>query len=129
MAKLAQLRRGAHDVAERNDSRAADGLDDTLCTERMNRKRVILVSTLLLAVPTCAAAGIDTGTVSNPTAPENRPRTSGRGIYLMKAFMDEVRVERAARLYINARNPTAPQPLRLKRNDANSSNTPKFPTV
>ena len=32
--------------------------------------------------------GFDTGTLPDPTAPENRLRTSGRGIYLMKTLMD-----------------------------------------
>jgi anti-sigma regulatory factor (Ser/Thr protein kinase) len=31
----------------------------------------------------------------DPTAAENRLRTSGRGIYLMKALMDEVRFEKS----------------------------------
>ena len=34
--------------------------------------------------------GFDSGTLPDPTAPENRLRTSGRGIYLMKTLMDEV---------------------------------------
>ena len=38
--------------------------------------------------------GFDTGTLPDPTAPENRLRTSGRGIYLMKTLMDEVRFEK-----------------------------------
>ena len=38
--------------------------------------------------------GFDTGTLPNPTTPENRLRTSGRGVYLMKALMDEVRFEK-----------------------------------
>jgi serine/threonine-protein kinase RsbW len=38
--------------------------------------------------------GFDTGTLPDPTASENRLRTSGRGIYLMKALMDEVRFEK-----------------------------------
>lgn len=37
--------------------------------------------------------GFDAGTLPDPTAPENRLRTSGRGIYLMKTSMDEVRFE------------------------------------
>jgi serine/threonine-protein kinase RsbW len=39
--------------------------------------------------------GFDTGTLPDPTAAENRLRTSGRGIYLMKALMDEVRFEKS----------------------------------
>jgi serine/threonine-protein kinase RsbW len=38
--------------------------------------------------------GFDTGTLPDPVAPDNRLRTSGRGIYLMKALMDEVRFEK-----------------------------------
>src|SRR5271163_188322 len=38
--------------------------------------------------------GFDTGTVPDPTAPENRLRTSGRGIYLMKTLMDQVCFEK-----------------------------------
>ena len=34
--------------------------------------------------------GFDSGRVPNPTTPENRLLTHGRGIYLMKALMDEV---------------------------------------
>lgn len=39
--------------------------------------------------------GFDTGTLPDPSAPENRLRTSGRGIYLMKKLMDEVCFEKA----------------------------------
>jgi serine/threonine-protein kinase RsbW len=38
--------------------------------------------------------GFDTGTLPDPTASENRLRTSGRGIYLMKTLMDEVCFEK-----------------------------------
>lgn len=38
--------------------------------------------------------GFDTVTLPDPTAPENRLRTSGRGIYLMKTLMDEVCFEK-----------------------------------
>jgi serine/threonine-protein kinase RsbW len=38
--------------------------------------------------------GFNTGALPDPTAPENRLRSSGRGIYLMKALMDEVRFEK-----------------------------------
>jgi serine/threonine-protein kinase RsbW len=38
--------------------------------------------------------GFDTGTLPDPTTPENRLRTSGRGIYLMQALMDEIRFEK-----------------------------------
>ncbi len=37
--------------------------------------------------------GFDTNAVLDPTAPENRLLTHGRGIYLMKTLMSEVRFE------------------------------------
>jgi serine/threonine-protein kinase RsbW len=36
-------------------------------------------------------AGIDIDAIPNPLAPENLMRASGRGVFLMRAFMDEVR--------------------------------------
>ena len=36
--------------------------------------------------------GIDTGKIPDPLAPENLLRSSGRGVFLMRAFMDEVRI-------------------------------------
>src|SRR5882724_665751 len=38
--------------------------------------------------------GFDSGNVPDPTAPENIKSSHGRGIYLMKTLMDEVRFER-----------------------------------
>jgi serine/threonine-protein kinase RsbW len=37
--------------------------------------------------------GFDINTITDPTAPENTGSVHGRGIHLMKAFMDEVRFE------------------------------------
>jgi serine/threonine-protein kinase RsbW len=37
--------------------------------------------------------GFESDTVPDPTAQENQLRTTGRGIYLMKTLMDEVRFE------------------------------------
>jgi len=39
-------------------------------------------------------SGFDPGDVLDPLAPENRFKTSGRGIFYMKTFMDEVRFSR-----------------------------------
>ena len=39
--------------------------------------------------------GFDPAAVDDPLAPENRLKTSGRGIFYMKTFMDEVRFRRA----------------------------------
>jgi len=38
-------------------------------------------------------SGFDVDRISDPTAPENTGSAHGRGIYLMKALMDEVRFE------------------------------------
>src|SRR6478672_11261604 len=35
-------------------------------------------------------SGFDPGGVADPLAPENRLKTSGRGIFYMKTFMDEI---------------------------------------
>jgi len=36
--------------------------------------------------------GLDISTVPDPTTPENLLKQSGRGIFLMRSFMDEVRI-------------------------------------
>lgn len=51
--------------------------------------------------------GFDTGTLSDPTTPENRLRTSGRGIYLMKSLMDEVRFEKGGAVVHMCKNSNA----------------------
>jgi len=38
-------------------------------------------------------SGFDPSRVADPLAPENRLKTSGRGIFYMKTFMDEVRFQ------------------------------------
>jgi serine/threonine-protein kinase RsbW len=38
--------------------------------------------------------GFEPGAVGDPLAPENRLKTSGRGIFYMKTFMDDVRFRR-----------------------------------
>lgn len=40
--------------------------------------------------------GFDLNEVADPLAPENLLKTSGRGLFLIRAFMDEVRVEKGA---------------------------------
>jgi serine/threonine-protein kinase RsbW len=39
--------------------------------------------------------GFETTTVADPLAPENQMKTSGRGIFYMKTFMDDVSFSRA----------------------------------
>jgi len=51
--------------------------------------------------------GFDTGTLPDPTEPENRLRTSGRGIYLTKALMDEVRFEKGGAIVYMRKKPNA----------------------
>ena len=41
-------------------------------------------------------SGFDPSGVADPLAPENRLKTSGRGIFYMKTFMDEVAFRRVA---------------------------------
>jgi len=41
-------------------------------------------------------AGFDPGAVADPLSPENRLKTSGRGIFYMRTFMDDVRFQRHA---------------------------------
>jgi serine/threonine-protein kinase RsbW len=40
--------------------------------------------------------GFDPGELPDPLAPENLLKTSGRGIFLMRSFMDEMTFQRAA---------------------------------
>lgn len=39
-------------------------------------------------------AGLEQSNIPDPLAPENLLKTSGRGIFLMRAFMDEVRIRK-----------------------------------
>ena len=39
--------------------------------------------------------GFDPGTLADPLAPENLLKSSGRGIFLIRNFMDDVQLERA----------------------------------
>jgi len=41
--------------------------------------------------------GFDPAAVDDPLAPENRLKTSGRGIFYMRTFMDDVRFQRHAK--------------------------------
>ena len=39
--------------------------------------------------------GFDPGDIANPLDPENILKSSGRGIFFMRSFMDDVQLERA----------------------------------
>lgn len=49
-----------------------------------------ITNTALIIQITDEGSGLDTETIPDPLAPENILRTSGRGIFLMRAIMDEV---------------------------------------
>jgi len=55
----------------------------------------VVGDTLVIAIRD-EGAGFDPGAVGDPLAPENRLKTSGRGIFYMRTFMDDVRFERHA---------------------------------
>ena len=38
--------------------------------------------------------GFEPGDIADPLAPENVLKASGRGIFFMRSFMDDVRIER-----------------------------------
>jgi serine/threonine-protein kinase RsbW len=51
--------------------------------------------------------GFDSSAVPDPTTPENRLVKQGRGIYLMKALMDEVRFEQGGTVVYMRKKPNA----------------------
>lgn len=58
--------------------------------------------------------GFSQEAVPDPTSPDNRLRTHGRGIYLMRASMDEVHFENGGSVVHMRKNPTA-QPSAQRR--------------
>ena len=52
-------------------------------------------------------AGFDSSSVPDPTAPEHRMSTHGRGIYLMQALMDEVSFEQDGTVVYMRKSPTS----------------------
>lgn len=59
--------------------------------------------------------GFENGAVPDPTSPDNLLRTRGRGIYLMRAFMDEVRFENGGSV-VHMRKNSAAEPLAQGKN-------------
>lgn len=53
--------------------------------------------------------GFDESSVPDPTAPENLTSSSGRGIYLMRAYMDEVWFEEGGTAVYMRKNPKSPE--------------------
>ncbi len=62
------------------------------------RKKVFVVYEMtpdsLVITITDQGKGLDPESISNPLAPENLLRQSGRGIFLIRAFMDEVKIRK-----------------------------------
>ena len=58
--------------------------------KRVHLEMEVAGSTLRIRIQD-EGAGFDPARVVDPLAPENRLKTSGRGIFYMKTFMDEVR--------------------------------------
>ena len=56
----------------------------------------VVADTLVIAIRD-EGEGFDPGAVEDPMAPENRLKTSGRGIFYMRTFMDDVRFQRHPR--------------------------------
>jgi serine/threonine-protein kinase RsbW len=54
----------------------------------------IVADTLAISIRD-EGSGFDPEAVGDPLSPENRLKTSGRGIFYMKTFMDDVRFERS----------------------------------
>jgi len=52
-------------------------------------------------------AGLESSSVPDPTAPENRMSTHGRGIYLMRALMDEVSFKQGGTVVYMRKSPTS----------------------
>src|ERR1700737_3821429 len=63
-------------------------------TKRVHLEMDVVGDTLEIRIQD-EGEGFDPGKVEDPLAPENRLKTSGRGIFYMKTFMDEVRFSRA----------------------------------
>jgi len=55
----------------------------------------VVADTLVISIRD-EGGGFDPSRVEDPLAPENRLKTSGRGIFYMKTFMDDVRFRRHA---------------------------------
>ena len=53
-------------------------------------------------------AGFDSDSIADPTAPENLFSTDGRGIYLMRALMDEVSFEEGGTVVYMCKKPISP---------------------
>ena len=64
-------------------------------TKHVHLEMDIVADTLAISIRD-EGIGFDPAAVGDPLSPENRLKTSGRGIFYMKTFMDDVRFERHA---------------------------------
>jgi len=64
-------------------------------TKHVHLEMDVVADTLVIAIRD-EGIGFDPEAVGDPLAPENRLKTSGRGIFYMRTFMDDVRFERHA---------------------------------
>ncbi len=64
-------------------------------TKHVHLEMDIVANTLAVSIRD-EGTGFDPAAVGDPLTPENRLKTSGRGIFYMKTFMDDVRFERHA---------------------------------
>src|SRR5215468_8940089 len=64
-------------------------------TKHVHLEMDVVADTLVIAIRD-EGPGFDPEAVGDPLAPENRLKTSGRGIFYMRTFMDDVRFERHA---------------------------------
>jgi serine/threonine-protein kinase RsbW len=62
-------------------------------TKHVHLEMDIVGETLAIAIRD-EGSGFDPARVDDPLAPENRFKTSGRGIFYMRTFMDEIRFDR-----------------------------------
>jgi serine/threonine-protein kinase RsbW len=59
-------------------------------------------------------SGFESGNVPDPTDPENRLLTHGRGIYLMRTLMDEVRFEEGGAVVYMHKKPIVDSRVNMK---------------
>ena len=64
-------------------------------TKHVHLEMDVVGNTLVISIRD-EGEGFDPGAVDDPLAPENRLKTSGRGIFYMRTFMDDVRFQRHA---------------------------------
>src|SRR5580692_8522757 len=82
------------DSAEQTASRIAaeSGFDEDVVMQISMAVREAAVNAVLHGNAYDQGKGLDLAKISDPLAPENLLKTSGRGIFLIRSFMDEVQI-------------------------------------